>query len=84
MVVTDVFASSRNEAYGWHFQYLTIIGLALATITFIFGLLADVTLSRRLFLMKNVFSFCSAPLEVLISLLYWSLRLVRPTSASST
>ena len=41
------------------------------------GLLADLTMSRRIFLAKNGLSFCSAPLEVLISLLYWGLRAVR-------
>lgn len=38
--------------------------------------LADVTLSRRLFLIKNLMSVCCAPMEVLISVLYWGLRLV--------
>jgi hypothetical protein len=65
-----------NEAYGWHFQYLTVIGLALSTLTFAFALLADLTLSARLFLVKNLLSICSAPMEVLISVLYWSLRMV--------
>jgi hypothetical protein len=65
-----------NEAYGWHFQYLTVIGLALSTLTFAFALLADLTLSTRLFLVKNLLSICSAPMEVLISVLYWSLRMV--------
>ncbi|KAL2852539.1 hypothetical protein BJY01DRAFT_232577 [Aspergillus pseudoustus] len=65
-----------NGAYGWHFQYLTVIGLSLATITFTVGLLADITLSPRLFLVKNLLSICSAPMEVLISILYWGLRLV--------
>lgn len=65
-----------NEAYGWHFQYLTVIGLSLSTLTFAIGLLADVTLSARLFLIKNLLSICSAPLEVLISILYWGLRVV--------
>lgn len=59
-------------------QYLTIIGLSLATLTFIFGLLADLTLSTRLFLAKNAFSVASAPLEVLITLLYWGLRSIDP------
>lgn len=66
----------RNEAYGWHFQYLTVIGLTLSTLTFIVALLADITLSRRLFLVKNLLSVCSAPMEVLISVLYWGLRVV--------
>ena len=53
-----------------------IIGLFLATATFVAGLAADVTLSRRIFLVKNALSFCSAPLELVISILYWSLRVV--------
>ncbi|KAF7719070.1 Integral membrane protein [Penicillium ucsense] len=65
-----------NEAYGWHFQYLTVIGLTLSTVTFLVALLADLTLSRRLFLIKNLLSICSAPMEVLISVLYWGLRLI--------
>jgi len=65
-----------NESFGWHFQYLTIIGLFLALATFVAGLMADITLSRRLFLAKNVTSFCSTPLEVLISILYWGLRAI--------
>lgn len=67
----------RNDAYGWHFQYLTILGLFLATLTFSFGLLADLTLSPRLFLVKNTLSMTSAPLEVLITTLYWGIRAVR-------
>ncbi|KAJ6027678.1 hypothetical protein N7499_001137 [Penicillium canescens] len=68
--------NQANLAYGWHFQYLTVIGLSLSTVTFAVALLADVTLSRRLFLVKNLLSVCSAPLEVLISVLYWGLRLI--------
>ncbi|KAI9832422.1 MAG: hypothetical protein M1819_004411 [Sarea resinae] len=68
------FPSPVNDSYGWHLQYLTIIGLSLSTLTFAFGLLADVTLSPRLFLVKNALSVTSAPLEVLITLLYWGIR----------
>jgi len=67
-----------NEAYGWHFQFLTIIGLAFATLTFIFGLLSNIFLSQQLFKIKNYLSVASAPLEVLISLLYWGLRAIDP------
>ena len=67
-----------NSAYGWHFQYLTIIGLSLATLTFVLGVLADLTLSPRLFTAKNVLSMCSAPMELLVSLLYWGLRAIDP------
>ncbi|PGH10663.1 hypothetical protein AJ79_05377 [Helicocarpus griseus UAMH5409] len=65
-----------NEAYGWHFQYLTIIGLTMATLTSLVGLAADLFLSRRLFAVKNMFLVCSAPMEVLISILYWGLRII--------
>lgn len=67
-----------NTSYGWHFQYLTIIGLSLATATFLVGLASDLTLSRRLFLAKNLLSCCSAPMETLVSTLYWGLRLIDP------
>jgi hypothetical protein len=45
-------------------------------LTFVCGWLADITLSRRLFLVKNALTVCIAPLEVLISLLYWGIRAV--------
>jgi hypothetical protein len=79
LIQDDLVTRSSNQAYGWHFQYLTVIGLSLSTVTFAVALLADVTLSRRLFLVKNLLSVCSAPLEVLISVLYWGLRLVSLT-----
>jgi len=61
----ELTISNRNDSYGWHFQYLTIIGLALAMLTFVFGSLADITASRRLFVVKNALSVYSAPLEIL-------------------
>ncbi|KAI5795090.1 FAR-17a/AIG1-like protein [Geopyxis carbonaria] len=67
------FPNEMSVAYGWHFQFLTIIGLALATLTFGFGLLADIFLSPQLFLIKNACAVTSAPLEVLISVLYWGI-----------
>ena len=67
----------RNDSYGWHMQYLTIIGLSLATATFTVGLLADITMNSTLFQIKNALSVASAPMECLISLLYWGLRAVR-------
>ena len=63
-----------NESYGRHFQHLTILGLSLATLTFVIGLLADITMSTRLFKVKNILSVTSAPMEVLISILYWGLK----------
>jgi hypothetical protein len=68
--------NSRNQSYGWHFQYLTIIALALATATFTFGLLADMTGSQRWFRYKNTLSVCSAPLELLVTFLYFGIKSV--------
>ncbi|KAL9626838.1 MAG: hypothetical protein Q9204_007003, partial [Flavoplaca sp. TL-2023a] len=62
-----------NEAYGWHFQYLTILGLALSTLTFTLGSFADMTSALPLFRLKNRFSILATPLEVLITVLYTSL-----------
>lgn len=70
------FPSPINTSYGWHFQYLTIIGLALATATFLAGLAADITSSPTLFRLKNYLSMCTTPLEVLVSVLYWSIRTI--------
>jgi hypothetical protein len=82
--ITLNFIFDSNQAYGWHFQYLTVIGLSLSTLTFAVALLADITSSRRLFLAKNILSICSAPLEVVISVLYWGLRLVSNLMLYST
>ncbi|KAI5919231.1 FAR-17a/AIG1-like protein [Camillea tinctor] len=60
-------------SFGGNYQFLTIIGLSLASVTFVVGLLADITLSPQLFQLKNILSVCSTPLEVLISILYWGL-----------
>jgi hypothetical protein len=73
------FPTFINASYGWHWQYLTILGLTISHATFIFGLLADITLSPTLFLIKNSLSLCSAPLEVLISILYWGISAIDKT-----
>ncbi|KAH8815413.1 FAR-17a/AIG1-like protein [Xylogone sp. PMI_703] len=65
-----------SESYGWHWQFLTILGLTVAMMTFISGFLADLTLSPALFTLKNTLSLCSAPLEVLISILYWGISAI--------
>ncbi|KAI1386989.1 FAR-17a/AIG1-like protein [Hypoxylon trugodes] len=68
-----------SSSFGGHFQFLTIIGLSLSLGTFVVGALADVTLSSQLFALKNILSVCSAPLEVLISILYWGLCAIDKT-----
>ncbi|KAK1757529.1 FAR-17a/AIG1-like protein [Echria macrotheca] len=70
------FPNPLHQGFGGNYQFLTIIGLSLATATFAVGLLADLTLSPQLFRLKNVLSVCSAPLEVLISVLYWGISAI--------
>jgi hypothetical protein len=64
------------DSYGGQFKFLTIIGLAASFVTFVTGLLADLTGSARLFAIKNRLSVASAPLEVLVSILYWGLTAI--------
>jgi len=59
--------------------HMVVIGLALATVTFALGLFADLTLSPLLFSFKNIVATVAAPLEVLVSLLYWSLYAIDKT-----
>ncbi len=76
-----------NDSYGWHFQYLTIFGLALSTLTALLGSLSDIlspfqqhspsSTSRVLFSWhKSLLFGVTAPLEILVSCLYWSLRII--------
>jgi hypothetical protein len=85
---------TQNSSFGWHLQFLTIIGLSLSTITFVFGLTADLTstalsrspvlpsdspaaaLSEHLFRLKNYLALVAAPIEVTISVLYWTLKAI--------
>lgn len=68
--------TSFTDAYGWHFQFLTIIGLAASLVCFTLGALADIGRSRSLFQSKNAVSVLATLLEVVISILYWSIRTV--------
>ncbi|OSS53447.1 hypothetical protein B5807_01563 [Epicoccum nigrum] len=82
-----------SSSYGWHFQFLTIIGLGISTLCFIFGLFADITSSTSsspptspssppttfssfCFAAKNYLSLIAAPIEIVISILYWGLRAI--------
>ncbi|CAK7265793.1 hypothetical protein SEPCBS119000_001693 [Sporothrix epigloea] len=70
----QLFPQLPTGSVGGDFQFLTILGLALSLVTFTFGYVADLALSRQLFETKNFLTVCVAPLEVIISVLYWTLR----------
>lgn len=63
----------RTNGFGWHFQYITNIGLGLSTISFALGALADITSSSTIFKIKNTLSVLGAPLEVTVTILYWGI-----------
>ena len=69
----QIFPQLPAGTVGGDFQFLTILGLALSLATFAVGYIADLALSRQMFETKNFLAICVAPLEVLISVLYWSL-----------
>lgn len=70
--------SPLSDSYGWHFQFLTIIGLLAALVAFQIGILADLTLSTTLFRAKNAIAVVATPLEVVISILYWGIMMIDP------
>ncbi|CAI6341697.1 unnamed protein product [Periconia digitata] len=71
--------SIMNESFGWHLQYLTMLGISISTACFAFGLLADITNSHTFFVAKNYCALIAAPIEIVISILYWGLRAIDET-----
>ncbi|KAL9124191.1 MAG: hypothetical protein Q9217_006457 [Psora testacea] len=72
--------------YGWHFQYLTTLGLLLSMLTFFFAFSADLLslqtsandgLIRQLRTAKETTSCVAVPAEVLITSLYFGLRTIK-------
>uniref|UniRef100_A0A1D1XGC8 UPF0641 membrane protein PJ4664.05 n=1 Tax=Anthurium amnicola TaxID=1678845 RepID=A0A1D1XGC8_9ARAE len=64
----------RYESWIFEFTHLTIVGLLLSLVAFIFALLYDLFSSVKLIsYLKNWFMVVSVPLEGLISILYWSM-----------
>ncbi|RQM08487.1 hypothetical protein DH86_00000504 [Scytalidium sp. 3C] len=48
----------------------------MSTITFGVGLLGDIFLCAPIFALKNKLSLCATPLDVLVSILYWTLHTI--------
>jgi len=70
--------SNYSRSFGWYFQLLTVVGLALSLVTFSFGLIADLTLNNVFSEAKDRVAVLATPLEVLIAVLYWSIRMHDP------
>ncbi|CAH0055746.1 unnamed protein product [Clonostachys solani] len=65
-----------HNGFGGSFQFLTIIGLAMSTITFGVGIITDVTPKTELLALRGLLSLCATSLELLIGVLYWGSRAI--------
>ncbi|KAK6700673.1 hypothetical protein SNK05_013507 [Fusarium graminearum] len=71
--------SNYSRSFGWYFQLLTVVGLALSLVTFSLGLVADLVPANILSKAKDAVAVLATPLEVLIAVLYWSIRMHNPS-----
>lgn len=71
--------SNYSRSFGWYFQLLTVVGLALSLVTFSLGLVADLVPANTLSKAKDAVAVLATPLEVLIAVLYWSIRMHNPS-----
>jgi hypothetical protein len=76
VISTEYTNSLQNNSFGWHLQFLTILGISISTLCFTCGLLADLTSSPIFFTLKNYIALVATPIEIVISLLYWGLRAI--------
>lgn len=70
--------SNYSRSFGWYFQLLTVVGLALSLVTFSLGFIADFAPQDAFSEARDAVAVLAAPLEVLIAVLYWSIRLHDP------
>ncbi|CAH0038445.1 unnamed protein product [Clonostachys solani] len=68
-----------RKGFGGPYKFLTIIALLLSTITFVIGFLADVLNVQPLFKAKSYMSLCATPVELLITIFYWTLYAIDRT-----
>ncbi|KAL6915153.1 hypothetical protein FSST1_012913 [Fusarium sambucinum] len=71
--------SNYSRSFGWYFQLLTVVGLALSLVTFSLGLIADLAPDNIISQAKDAIAVLATPLEVLIAVLYWSIRMHDPS-----
>ncbi|EMT67563.1 FAR-17a/AIG1-like protein [Fusarium oxysporum II5] len=71
--------SAYSDSFGWYFQLLTVVGLTLSLITSTFGLIADLMRHDGFSRTKDTISLLATPLEVMIAVLYWSIKFHDPS-----
>ncbi|GAA6061632.1 hypothetical protein JCM10212_000974 [Sporobolomyces blumeae] len=68
-----------TSQYGGHWQYLTILSLGAAWLTFLFALLKDAFPSVNLFARcKTSLSLIATPVEGFVGVMYWTLMAIDP------
>lgn len=72
------FPTPINQTYGSHFQYLTILGLSVTFFAQVVGIFAALLNCSKLRAVKQSLDVICAPVEFLISILYWSIKMVDP------
>ncbi|KAH7259099.1 FAR-17a/AIG1-like protein [Fusarium redolens] len=71
--------SAYSDSFGWYFQLLTVVGLTLSLITLSLGLIADLATHDGCSRAKDTISLLATPLEVMIAVLYWSIKFHDPS-----
>jgi FAR-17a/AIG1-like protein len=67
-----------SRAFGSQFVFLTVLGLVASYVVQVLGIVAAVTGSRFTKSLKDGLNKLSAPLELVISILYWSIKAYDP------
>lgn len=72
-------SSPISKLYGGHFIFLTVWGLALSFVQSVVAAFAVFSGLRTVYALSNYLLMLSAPVELLITMLYWTINLVNPT-----
>jgi len=81
-LATDAWVQTQT---GGRFQYITTQGLAMAWLTMVFSLIADLFPSSILiYRVKRVLSMTALPLAIAVSSMYWTLFFILPRLPSSS
>lgn len=65
-----------RDSYGGYYQFLTILGLAISLVQECVAVLAVISGLQSINYVQDILLQLTSPLEVLISILYWSIKFV--------
>lgn len=77
-IFTDTAVTVISKSYGSHFQFLTILGVFISLGANLAGLISRLTGSPLLKAVRDLLNVVAAPLEMLIALLYWTIKSIDP------